>query len=178
MAINAAQQVYSTDKKLWVGMNIKEAYKDDELIKLFNFADKNADGTLDEAEITRYNSPIIKSNHSDKTEYYAGLKLEEVKPEGQEVFRYIDNAPRDGVLSDKEMKAVADEIKEVKKDSKIAITATAAGMGAASLGVAACVVGAPVIPFVVGGALLFGGLGSLSSMLFESSMTKADIVKE
>lgn len=173
MGIDATQRVYSNDKQLWVGMNIKDAYQDEELTKIFIFADKNGDNTLDEAEITRYNSPILKSSLGDETEYYAGLKLEEVKSEGKELFSYMDNAPRDGVLSDNELKAGVDEIKSIKNRHTTLVTGCAAAFTTIIGGIMGGKKGA-LAGLAVGGVLGFAWAKITQAFV----STNADIVKE
>lgn len=100
---------YSKDGKLWVGMTQKDAYLDDELSKLFSYADVNKDRVLDKDEIARYNGPTLVT--SDKGTYYPGLLLEQVPQGLQEAFKEIDSAPRDGIIQENEIQEYADKKK-------------------------------------------------------------------
>ena len=101
-----------------VGMTAKEAYfKDKKTYELFNFADKNPDKVIDEAEMRRFNGPLLVVEKDDRTkqrfigyqygfgggpidgniitskefEFYPGMKYEEVDdPDFDLAFRDLD----------------------------------------------------------------------------------------
>lgn len=134
--VSKQTRIYSNDGKLWAGMTQKDAYNDENLLKVFTFADKNGDRVLDEKEIIRYNGPILIEDvttkegrflgyHSgifggvisgnitmtDEVEYYPGLTIEEMSHEHSiETFRKIDSAPTDGVIQENEVKMYEEKL--------------------------------------------------------------------
>lgn len=69
MSINSVESSKSIpEKTLKVGMTREEVYKQgsDELMELFNFADKDDNHVLDSVEIRRYNNPILVVNYEEK----------------------------------------------------------------------------------------------------------------
>lgn len=102
MSINEVNKVYSNDGKIYVGMQVREAGQDKELLACFNFADKDGNGEISEKEMVRYNGPLVKSNGVD---YYPGLQIEDIDLKERETFYKLD-LNRDGNLSEDEMKTV------------------------------------------------------------------------
>ena len=97
--------VYSNDQKIYEGMTTKDASKDVELMKAFNYADKDGDGKISSQELLRYNGPVFRENG----DFYPGLQVEHVGKGARETFVKID-MNKDGVLSKEEI-SVANEIK-------------------------------------------------------------------
>ena len=65
---NDTARIYSADKKIWLGMTSKDAYKNKELLKIFNYANKNSsDDVIDEDELRRYNgsSLVVEKNSKE-----------------------------------------------------------------------------------------------------------------
>lgn len=62
----------TSDGKFYSGMTQQEAYADKELLDLFSFADKNTDKVIDDAEIERYNGPILLENIETKKGRFIG----------------------------------------------------------------------------------------------------------
>lgn len=125
-------RVQSKDGKLYEGMTINDAYKDESLLSVFTSADKNGDKVLDACEIQRYNGPRVMS---DGIEYYPGLTLEEVNGENRiKTFRDIDNAPSDGVIQEDEITAYKyDKEKEAYDKQKQEYVANHAGVTLGSI---------------------------------------------
>ena len=110
------EKVYSSDKKIWIGMKTIDAYKSAEDIKVFCFADKNHDGEISKKELDRYNGPLLEDNGTD---YYPGLKIEDVsEPEEKKVFNSIDCKPKNGTISKKEMDDVIQIKEKIDKTNK------------------------------------------------------------
>ncbi len=129
-------KVYSADKKLWLDMSREEALeKGSEVLKLFNYADRNNDKNISQDELNRYNGPVIIENYetADKTrvvtqgrldvryaslqgvsnssldneeEFYPGLDLNKVSKQGIDVFIALDTN-KDKTLSKAEMETAA-----------------------------------------------------------------------
>lgn len=129
------QKVYSDDKKLYVGMKLREASKSEALMKIFDFADKDRNGEIDKSELYRYNGPLFVENietsdtrvigdykgnvgifvskgdfkgkliKNNEIDYYPGLTIEKVNEKGRQVFTQIDTN-HDGTLSKEEVQAV------------------------------------------------------------------------
>ena len=59
-AINSQGRIFSSDKKIYSGMTVREGGKSEELYKAFSFADKDKDTIISEKEIQRYDGPIVK----------------------------------------------------------------------------------------------------------------------
>lgn len=97
--------VYSNDQKIYEGMTTKDASKDVELMKVFNYADKDGDGKINSQELLRYNGPVFRENG----DFYPGLQVEHVGKDARETYVKID-MNKDGVLSKEEID-VANEIK-------------------------------------------------------------------
>lgn len=128
--------VYSKDKNIWVGMTVNDASKSTQLMELFDFADYDRNGKIDEQELQRYDGPIFVENFetSDtrvighyagfgsagsfggklikdtEIDYYPGLTIEKVNEKGRKMFTLIDGN-HDGVLSAEEVTKIA-EIKD------------------------------------------------------------------
>lgn len=174
--VGTLTKVYTNDGKLWSGMTQKEAYQDDKLLELFNFANVNKDKVLDENEISRYNGPTIHINN--RGDFYPGLKLENIHQSSLETFREIDAAPRDGVIQKNE---IDDYVYNYKKDSKEKAinTGIATGIvGAISTPLFAKFLKAPqklgltkIVGLVLGGALITG----LCTTAFSLLASKANI---
>lgn len=136
---NTSEKVYSEDKKIYLGMDLKAASKNTKIMKIFDFADKNGDGVIDQNELNRYNDPIIVHNYettnvrvlddiaSDKTEeklikeneldFYTGLTIEQVDKKGRIDFTKID-PNNDGIIQKEELKNVVDELKKIEDSVK------------------------------------------------------------
>ena len=115
-AINSQERVYSSDKKIYSGMEVKEAANSLEAIRIFNYADMNDNGKIDEVELSRYDGPIVQYDENMenpklkdkkdlttvKYELYTSLKIEDVPKEFREEFFYTD-IDKNGELSLAEM---------------------------------------------------------------------------
>lgn len=113
-AVNA-QKVYSGDKKIFSGMTVRDAGKDEKSMQIFNFADKDENGKIDDWEVNRYDGPIIQYDNNlnakvkgrneltnAKYELYTGQKIEDVPKELRNEFVNTD-INKDGELSLAEM---------------------------------------------------------------------------
>lgn len=124
-AVNQEQRVYSENGKVFVGMKIQDANKIPEQMQIFNFVDVDKNGQISKKEIERYNAPILSmasplnargcGEYSKYTEFYAGLTIDKVNPEGRTQFTTMD-LNSDGVLSRAEM----DKAQEIL-DKKVAL---------------------------------------------------------
>ncbi len=138
---------YSDDKKLYSGMKVEDIKSNPELMKLFNFADKDNDGQISELELKRYNGPIITQNYGKEwgsvngnlntysllskssgnfkgdivknnvVEFYSGLDIKKVPAAGRVTFAQIDS-DKDGVLSAKEMNDASKILQKIKDINK------------------------------------------------------------
>ena len=133
------QKVYSNDKKIFIGMTVKDASKSTELMKIFDFADADKNGEIDKGELERYNGPIIVHNVETKEarvlgrhygffsgtfegdiikkheiDLYPGLTVEKVNDKGRIAFTQIDTN-HDGKLSKEEITTVAQEFKKLEQ---------------------------------------------------------------
>lgn len=131
-------------------MKTRDANTTEENMKLFNFADHDSNGEISEAELARYNGPLLVENFPEKTariighagglpmsgliitdnevDYYPGLQIEQVDKAGRVVFNQIDT-DHNSVISTEEMESVADAKQKIdeaeKKLNKIQTTRTA-----------------------------------------------------
>ena len=114
-----AEKVYSDDGMLYSGMTVREAGKNSENMKVFDYADRDKDGVISDAEFNRYNGPVLVENTAngqtkayengyagifpqispEEVEYYPGLNIEDVNDKGRVTFTKLDKIKKDGVLS-------------------------------------------------------------------------------
>ena len=129
-------RVYSEDKNIWEGMTTKEAYnKGKDVLAVFNNADKDGDGIISKKELQSYdglvytlekggytenwNGATEEAGDVQKQEFYPGLDVSEVKNWALDKYQEIDIAPRDGILSKKEMKLYKMNVKIKNAEGKI-----------------------------------------------------------
>lgn len=140
MGQEVQRKEYSKDKKLWVGMTTKDAAKSTELMKIFDFADYDRNGTIDKNEMQRYNGPIIVQNietsdtrvvgrysnypregsfegiliKDNEVDYFPGLTVEHVDEKGRKDFTLIDK-DHNGVLSEEEVTSIVKINDQIEK---------------------------------------------------------------
>lgn len=133
------QKVYSKDKKIFLGMTVKDASKSTELMKIFDFADVDKNGEIDKGELERYNGPIIVHNVETKEarvlgkyygfhsgifegeiikkheiDLYPGLTVEKVNDKGRIAFTQIDTN-HDGKLSKEEITSATQDFQKLEQ---------------------------------------------------------------
>jgi len=155
----AQQRVYSNDKKIYLGMTVRDASKSTETMKIFDFADIDKNGKIDKEELDRYNGPIVVQNIATKEArvfgtykgytgggifagdiikdnelvYYPGLTVEKIGDKGRVSFTQIDTN-HDGKLSKEEVNAIAKELKQLDNTKQKMIHAYEKALKATRIG--------------------------------------------
>ena len=136
-----AEKVYSDDGMLYSGMTVRDAGKNSENMKVFDYADRDKDGVISDAEFNRYNGPVLVENTAngqtkayengyagifpqispEEVEYYPGLNIEDVNDKGRVTFTKLDKIKKDGVLSLEEIQnavSVKNNVDNAKQQMK------------------------------------------------------------
>ena len=111
------QRVYTQDKKLYSGMTAEEAYKDSNILSLFEKANTNGDRELSIDEIYRYDGKTI---DTEEQVYYPGLTVEQCNPKALSKFKQIDRN-NNCELSEKEINVeqkIAENSKKISEAKK------------------------------------------------------------
>ena len=205
-SIDASQ---SNNNIIRSGITIQEVVNNQKNIDLFNHVDTDKDRVISEQEYKVYNAPYLVENadkkqisvfehgpiatNPDETQYYPGLKFEQVKPDDRLRFVQLDIDKNDELSLEEIQKAISEtqDIYNCQKSQMLNVTKTSkitdllfvcTAVGGIAIGGVFAILADLLISFknkrgclFAAGAMLTaiaGGLGALGSYLYSQHVKK------